>query len=167
MAKINKTAVKAVWHACDLYRYRQIYRLTPLSIHDHVVNLSYGSGEHLLIIGDLTPAKGPAAVGLSDTDFLSLKKILSNVAEGSFSKHSIIFESSSETIYISWKEGRPVSFSPERFRHLNRVSAADATASYLKMLTGGRVTGEAAVLVGQEKVDNLFRKTIKLSLIHI
>jgi hypothetical protein len=163
VAKIDKLVIKAIWHACDLYTYVQNYNLEPVTIHDHVVNLSDASWKNLLIIGDSVPAKGPASIGLSNRDFISFKKILVAGAKGKFSKHQIIFKTSGESLSIDWREGAPLSFALECLRYINREIVLKTVNAYLKMLAEEEIPCEAAVLAGQGDANNLFRKKIRES----
>ncbi|MFO8192349.1 MAG: DUF2877 domain-containing protein [Bacillota bacterium] len=161
MKQIDKPVIKAIWHACDLYDYVQNHNLEIVTIHDHVVNLSAASWKNMLIIGDSVPAKGPASIGLSERDFISVKKILADGAKGKFSKRHIIFKNNGESLSISWREGTPLSFAPERLRYINCEIVLKAVNAYMKMLAEEEIPCEAAVLAGQGDADNLFRKKMR------
>lgn len=155
--------LKADWHACDLYCYDDDFTFRLVSVHDHVVNLQVESWPHLLIVGDSTLEQGPAAIGLAYDDFSLFKSIFTEEIHGKFSRNCLEISSKNQICSLFWRDGRAISFAPQRYASLESCAVKRAVTEYRKLILKKPLPTAAAVLFDLPGGDRYFRQNIKIS----
>ena len=152
--------LKADWHACDLYCYDDDFTFRLVSVHDHVVNLQVESWPHLLIVGDLTLEQGPAAIGMAYDDFSLFKSIVTEEIYGTFSQKCLEIRNQNKVCSLSWRDGRAISFAPQRYNNLESCAVKRAVTEYRKLILKKPLPTAAAVLFDLPGGDSYFRQNI-------
>lgn len=153
----------AKWQALDLDSDQGRHTLSPLSIHQHVVNFQVDGGPHLLFVADQDLSKGPATIGLTNESFRLFSRQVEQIAAGWYDHHQLFIETESVKLVIDRCTGEKISFAPVFFNALNDNASLTVLNCYEKLLKSNDIPTPAAVLLNCNGGEDYYRQAIAQS----